>query len=412
MRRPGAPHPDENVAVLCDINQNRARLRVAALPAGQEVHRPPARLRSPERLRRRRGVHGGAHARVCHLPGADARQARLLREAARLQHLGNAPHPRDRREVSEAVHADGQPGPRLAARGARIKEILNTGVIGPVREVHVWADRAWGLQDAASAEKFDKPHGFYNGIQIVDRFKEEMPIPSHHSTGICGSARAGAAVPCDVFPGPAVVSLVGFRQRHDERPRQPRQRRAVHRARSLAAATIESGHVAQSSSRFAQRAELAPATMAGRYRVPGVGRRGAAGAQAGLAPGRQQTAGLGAGVGRPLARVHRRKRHAARQREAAARGEIQGLPDAARDAAALARPLGGVGQLRQGQRSRARARTSSIPAGRPKRTTSATSPTGPGRRSSGTTRTCAPATRRKPRRSSSGPSIAKAGTTS
>ena len=52
-----------------------------------------------------------------------------------------------------------------------------TGVIGPVREVHVWADRAWGLQDAASAEKFDKPHGFYNGIQIIDRFKEEMPVP-------------------------------------------------------------------------------------------------------------------------------------------------------------------------------------------------------------------------------------------
>ena len=67
-----------------------------------------------------------------------------------------------------------------------IKEILNTGVIGPVREVHVWVDRAWGLQDAASAEKFDKAHGFYKGIQIVDRFKEEMPVPAG-ITSICGS---------------------------------------------------------------------------------------------------------------------------------------------------------------------------------------------------------------------------------
>jgi hypothetical protein len=25
--------------------------------------------------------------------------------------------------------------------------------------------------------EFDKPHGFYNGIQIVDRFPEEMPVP-------------------------------------------------------------------------------------------------------------------------------------------------------------------------------------------------------------------------------------------
>ena len=58
-----------------------------------------------------------------------------------------------------------------------IAEILQTGVIGPVHEVHVWVGRAWGLQDAASARKFDKPHGFYNGIQIVERFKEEMPVP-------------------------------------------------------------------------------------------------------------------------------------------------------------------------------------------------------------------------------------------
>ena len=70
----------------------------------------------------------------------------------------------------------------------KIKEILDTGVIGKVNEVHVWADRAWGLQDAASAEKFDKPHGFYNGIQIVDRFPEAMPAP-RTSTSTCGSGR-------------------------------------------------------------------------------------------------------------------------------------------------------------------------------------------------------------------------------
>ena len=44
-RRPAAPHPDENVAVLCDVNQTRAGLRVAALPEGQKIHRPSARLR-------------------------------------------------------------------------------------------------------------------------------------------------------------------------------------------------------------------------------------------------------------------------------------------------------------------------------------------------------------------------------
>ena len=107
-----------------------------------------------------------------------------------------------------------------------IKEILNTGVIGPVREVHVWADRAWGLQDAASAEKFDKPHGFYNGIQIVDRFKEEMPIPPHHHLDLWLGPAPARPFHETYFPGPALVPLVGFRQRHDERSRQPRQRRA------------------------------------------------------------------------------------------------------------------------------------------------------------------------------------------
>jgi len=83
-----------------------------------------------------------------------------------------------------------------------IKEILDTGVIGPVREVHVWADRAWGLQDAASAEKFDKPHGFYNGIQIVDRFKEEMPIPSNLHWDLWLGPAPERPFHATYFPGP------------------------------------------------------------------------------------------------------------------------------------------------------------------------------------------------------------------
>src|SRR5437773_339397 len=47
------------------------------------------------------------------LSASHTRKARLLREASRLQYLGNAPYPRDRRKISEAVHADGQPGTRI-----------------------------------------------------------------------------------------------------------------------------------------------------------------------------------------------------------------------------------------------------------------------------------------------------------
>jgi hypothetical protein len=43
--------------------------------------------------------------------------------------------------------------------------------------VHVWAGRAWGLQSAESAAKYDRPHGFYNDIQITNRFPEVTPVP-------------------------------------------------------------------------------------------------------------------------------------------------------------------------------------------------------------------------------------------
>ena len=75
-------------------------------------------------------------------------------------------------------------------------------MIGPVREVHVWADRAWGLQDAASAEKFDKPHGFYNGIQIVDRFKETMPVPPNLDWDLWLGPAPARPFHATYFPGP------------------------------------------------------------------------------------------------------------------------------------------------------------------------------------------------------------------
>ena len=136
----------------CSVTSIRTPLTPRpSVSAGCEGHRPPARLRQARRLRRGRRLDGRAHARLCDLSGPDARQARLLRKAAHLQHLGSPPHSRDRCQLPEAVDADGQSGSRVVARRT-IKEILMTGVIGPVREVHVWADRAWGLQDFESAD--------------------------------------------------------------------------------------------------------------------------------------------------------------------------------------------------------------------------------------------------------------------
>ena len=170
------PHPNENVTVLCDINQTALDSAGQRYPNAKKVadlRRVFDHAKDFDAVVVSTAEHThvfatylalthGKHV-YCEKPLAyNLWETRLIRETA-------AKYPKLSTQMGNQGHAS------VARR--TIKEILNTGVIGPVREVHVWADRAWGLQDAASAEKFDKPHGFYNGTQVVDRFSEAMPIP-------------------------------------------------------------------------------------------------------------------------------------------------------------------------------------------------------------------------------------------
>jgi len=171
------PHPDENVAMLCDVNQNALDAAGQRYPQAKKVtdlrrvfDRPDdfdavvvSTAEHTHAFATYLALTHGKHV-YCEKPLAyNIWETRLIRETA-------AKYPKLSTQMGNQGHA--------SPMRRTIKEILNTGVIGPVREVHVWADRAWGLQDAASAEKFDKPHGFYNGIQIVDRFPQEMPVPA------------------------------------------------------------------------------------------------------------------------------------------------------------------------------------------------------------------------------------------
>lgn len=54
----------------------------------------------------------------------------------------------------------------------RVVELVQSGAIGPVREVHVWVSRAWGWQSAEAAKR----HG--DIVSIRDRPKESMPVPA------------------------------------------------------------------------------------------------------------------------------------------------------------------------------------------------------------------------------------------
>ena len=198
---PQVPHPDENAAVLCDINANTMEIASQRYPKARretdlrKVFDNPkdfdavvvATAEHTHAFATYLALTHGKHV-YCEKPLAyNIWETRLIRETA-------AKYPKLSTQMGNQGHAS-------AARRT-IKEILSTGVIGPVHEVHVWADRAWGLQDAASAEKFDKPHGFWNGIQIVDRFKEEMPIPPHLAWDLWLGPAPTRPYHDTYFPGP------------------------------------------------------------------------------------------------------------------------------------------------------------------------------------------------------------------
>jgi predicted dehydrogenase len=84
-------------------------------------------------------------------------EARVIREAA-----GNA---RVATQMGTQIHADDN--------YRRVVELIQTGAIGPVREVHVWVSRAWGWQ--RSAEEAQR-HG--DIVQLQDRPTTSENIPS------------------------------------------------------------------------------------------------------------------------------------------------------------------------------------------------------------------------------------------
>jgi predicted dehydrogenase len=53
----------------------------------------------------------------------------------------------------------------------RVVELIQTGAIGPVREVHVWVSRAWGWQSEEQAKRNR------DIVHVTERPQESMPVP-------------------------------------------------------------------------------------------------------------------------------------------------------------------------------------------------------------------------------------------
>ncbi len=275
-REPG-PHPDENVAVVCDINRQTLDAAGVRFPKAHKVvdlRRVFDHASEFDAVVVSTAEHThvfaawlalthGKHV-YCEKPLAyNIWETRLLRETA-------AKFPKLSTQMGNQGHAS-------KARRS-IREILDTGVIGPVREVHVWADRAWGLQDAASAEKFDKPHGFYNGTQIVERFKEEMPVPPHLDWDLWIGPAAMRPYHATYFPGPrwyrwwefgnGTMSDLGSHDNDVPFTVLDLWRTDAQGRRVLAPLSVES----ESPSGRAH-PELAPATLRATFKFPAVGKQ-------------------------------------------------------------------------------------------------------------------------------------------
>ena len=198
---PAAQHPDENVTVLCDTNQAAVDGALQRFPKARtlnDLRRVFDRPNEFDAVVVSTADHTHAFATYlalthgkhvyCEKPLTyNIWEARLIRETA-------AKYPKLSTQMGNQGHASD-------ARRT-IKEILMTGAIGPVREVHVWADRAWGLQDAESADRYDRPHGFYNDIQIVDRFSEEMQAPPSMNFDLWLGPAPLRPYHATYFPGP------------------------------------------------------------------------------------------------------------------------------------------------------------------------------------------------------------------
>ncbi len=87
----------------------------------------------------------------------DVHEARLITEAARRAGV--------KTQMGINMHAKDN--------YRRVVELVRADAIGPIREVHVWVDRAWGWQSPGDARKYD------DIVSTQDRPAGSSPIPAH-----------------------------------------------------------------------------------------------------------------------------------------------------------------------------------------------------------------------------------------
>lgn len=161
----------ENIVALCDVNENNLRAAARRAPGAKtfrDFRQMYDVLKDSEfdavvvattehthafatlpALRRKKHVY-------CEKPlTRDVREARLITEAAKTAGVAT--------QMGTQIHAE--------SNYRRVVELVQGGAIGPVRECHVWVNRAWGWQSAEDAA------ANRDIVSVLERPAGEMPVP-------------------------------------------------------------------------------------------------------------------------------------------------------------------------------------------------------------------------------------------
>ncbi len=162
----------ENVVALCDVNENNLLAAARKAPKARQfrdyrklydtlkdsdfdavvvstTEHTHAFATLPA-LKRRKHVY-------CEKPLThNVAEARLITEAANRAGVAT--------QLGTQIHA--------TANYRRVVEAIQGGLIGPVREAHVWVGRAWGRQSKEEAQRH------HDIVWTEERPKEEQPVPA------------------------------------------------------------------------------------------------------------------------------------------------------------------------------------------------------------------------------------------
>ena len=163
----------ENIVAACDVNARAVERIARERPAAKKysdyrklfddeksfdavvVSTPEHTHTAAVLLALQHGKHVYCEKPLTH----DVYEARKVREAA--QRAG----PKVATQMGIQMHA--------SENYRRVVEVIQAGVIGPVREAHVWVNRAWGLQSEEAAKRNK------DIVYVTERPKEAMQPPPY-----------------------------------------------------------------------------------------------------------------------------------------------------------------------------------------------------------------------------------------